>query len=50
MGNIQSFCDTPKADASNAFEKKGWTSGRNIADFCNYLTFEIMGDLCFWDA
>lgn len=34
-------------------EKKaagGWGPAQNMADWCNYLTFDIMGDLCFGKA
>jgi cytochrome P450 len=50
LANIRSFCDALGAESSTASEKKGWTTGRNMADFCNYLTFDIMGDLCFGKA
>jgi cytochrome P450 len=50
LANIRSFCDAIGAESPNASEKKGWTVGRNMADFCNYLTFDIMGDLCFGKA
>jgi len=50
LANIRSFCDALGAESPNASEKKGWTTGRNMADWCNYLTFDIMGDLCFGKA
>ena len=28
----------------------GWGPAQNMADWCNYLTFDIMGDLCFGKA
>jgi hypothetical protein len=50
LANIRSFCDALGAESANASENKGWTVGRNMADWCNYLTFDIMGDLCFGKA
>ncbi len=50
LANVRSFCDALGVEPSNASEKKGWTAGRNMADLCNYLTFDIMGDLCFGRA
>lgn len=28
----------------------GWSMPRNVAHWCNYLTFDVMGDLCFGKA
>jgi hypothetical protein len=50
LANIRSFCDALGAVSANTSENKGWTIGRNMADWCNYLTFDIMGDLCFGKA
>jgi hypothetical protein len=50
LANIRTFCDSLGAAASNDSEKKGWSVGQNMADWCNYLTFDIMGDLCFGKA
>ncbi|KAF1808911.1 cytochrome P450 [Eremomyces bilateralis CBS 781.70] len=33
-----------------SMESKGWGYGLNVADFCNWLTFDIMGDLAFGKA
>ena len=27
-----------------------WSAAQNMADWCNYLTFDVMGDLCFGKA
>lgn len=50
LANIRTFCDSLGAAPSNDSEKKGWSVGQNMADWCNYLTFDIMGDLCFGKA
>ena len=31
-------------------ERGQWGPAQNMADWCNYLTFDIMGDLCFGKA
>lgn len=49
LGNIRSFCDNLGTQGFITSEK-GWTSAKNMADWCNYLTFDIMGDLCFGKA
>jgi cytochrome P450 len=49
LGNIRSFCKGIGMQESTATEK-GWTTAKNMADWCNYLTFDIMGDLCFGKA
>jgi hypothetical protein len=28
----------------------GWGQAKNMADWCNYLTFDVMGDLAFGKA
>lgn len=50
LGNIRIFCDSLGASESQTTEKKGWGAERNMADWCNYLAFDIMGDLCFGKA
>ncbi len=50
LGNIRTFCEGLGASTSQIAEKKGWGAGQNMADWCNYLTFDIMGDLCFGKA
>ena len=29
------------------YPKRGWTEPRNMASWCSYLGFDVMGDLCF---
>ena len=48
LANVRSFCDQIGTDASN--EQKGWTPAKNMADWCNYLAMDILGDLCFGKA
>ena len=55
LDHIRSFCANlgEKSFQSNTvstIEKKGWTEPKNISDQTNYLTFDIMGDLCFGKA
>lgn len=50
LGNIRNFCDGIAASIAPTSEKKGWGVPQNISDWCNYLTFDIMGDLCFGKA
>jgi cytochrome P450 len=44
LGNVRTFCSqlAPQSD--------GWGVAQNMADWCNYLTFDVMGDLCFGKA
>jgi cytochrome P450 len=30
-----------------AFELKGWSAPKNMGDWANYLSFDVLGDLCF---
>lgn len=48
LANVRSFCDQIGTGASN--EQKGWTPAKNMADWCNYLAMDILGDLCFGKA
>ena len=58
LGNVRTFCSalgsSPPHPAFTAVEKtreKGqWNAAQNMADWCNYLTFDVMGDLCFGKA
>ena len=56
-GNIRTFCEKlggkGQQGAVVLAEKqntKGWSQPQNMADWCNYLTFDVMGDLCFGKA
>ncbi|TVY82613.1 Cytochrome P450 monooxygenase apf7 [Lachnellula suecica] len=46
LGNVRTFC----ARLGETQGEKGWGKPQNMADWCNYLTFDVMGDLCFGKA
>ncbi|KAI0179615.1 cytochrome P450 [Hypoxylon sp. FL1284] len=48
LSNVRSFCEQIGLGASE--ERKGWTVPKNMADWCNYLAMDILGDLCFGKA
>ncbi|KAI1661842.1 cytochrome P450 [Daldinia decipiens] len=48
LANVRSFCEQIGLGASD--EQKGWTVAKNMADWCNYLAMDILGDLCFGKA
>lgn len=48
LANVRTFCEQVGLGASN--ESKGWTVPKNMADWCNYLAMDILGDLCFGKA
>ncbi|KAI1386003.1 isotrichodermin C-15 hydroxylase [Hypoxylon trugodes] len=48
LANVRSFCEQIGLGASE--ERKGWTVSKNMADWCNYLAMDILGDLCFGKA
>ncbi|KAK8002683.1 hypothetical protein PG989_002402 [Apiospora arundinis] len=48
LANVRSFCDQIGVGASD--NQKGWTPAKNMADWCNYLAMDILGDLCFGKA
>lgn len=48
LANVRSFCEQVGLGASD--EQKGWTVPKNMADWCNYLAMDILGDLCFGKA
>ncbi|KAK8101009.1 hypothetical protein PG999_011383 [Apiospora kogelbergensis] len=48
LANVRSFCDQIGVGASGS--QKGWTPAKNMADWCNYLAMDILGDLCFGKA
>lgn len=61
LANIRLFCskledkrspfDNNSALSEKAgAERGGWSTPRNMARWCNYLTFDVMGDLCFGKA
>ncbi|KAI0418819.1 isotrichodermin C-15 hydroxylase [Xylaria grammica] len=48
LANVRSFCEQIGLGASN--DHKGWTVPKNMADWCNYLAMDILGDLSFGKA
>lgn len=50
LANIRTFCANLGGTSTIPEEKKGWSAPQNVANWCNYLTFDIMGDLCFGKA
>ncbi|CAJ2509677.1 Uu.00g147030.m01.CDS01 [Anthostomella pinea] len=48
LANVRSFCEQIGLGARD--ERKGWTDTKNMADWCNYLAMDILGDLCFGKA
>ncbi len=51
LANVRTFCsklgERPSEKIGNTGE---WSIAQNMADWCNYLTFDVMGDLCFGKA
>ncbi|KAK8131617.1 cytochrome P450 4A5 [Apiospora sp. TS-2023a] len=51
LRNIRKFTehltDLPSDPSSDPNERKGWGSPRNMTDWADYLSFDIMGDICF---
>lgn len=52
LANIRSACQVIGNQVAPSFDQKkaGWSAPLNMADWCNYLTFDVMGDLCFGKA
>ena len=48
LGNVRTFCQEIGRDGST--ETKGWSSPKNMTDWCNYLAMDVLGDLCFGKA
>ncbi|RYC57620.1 hypothetical protein CHU98_g8576 [Xylaria longipes] len=48
LANVRSFCEQIGLGASD--DRKGWTVPKNMADWCNYLAMDILGDLSFGKA
>ncbi|OIW26727.1 cytochrome P450-like protein [Coniochaeta ligniaria NRRL 30616] len=49
LGNVRTFCDGI-GEMGRVAEKGGWTGPKNMADWCNWLAVDILGDLCFGKA
>lgn len=54
LGNVRSFCSAlspaSTSKGENGVGKGQWGVAQNMSDWCNYLTFDVMGDLCFGKA
>jgi cytochrome P450 len=50
LGNIRTFCEGLGELSRGNVDEKGWTVPRNMADWCNWLAMDILGDLCFGKA
>ena len=50
LANIRTFCEGLGDLGRLTDEKKGWSTPKNMADWCNWLAMDILGDLCFGKA
>jgi len=55
LGNVRTFTKALGQKSSTYLSEKSsgdkeWSVAQNMADWCNYLTFDVMGDLCFGKA
>ena len=54
LANVRSFTSALGSKPQSLIEKPGskgqWGAAQNMSDWCNYLTFDVMGDLCFGKA
>ena len=46
LDNVRTFC----RELGRSAGEKGWSPPRNMADWCNWLAMDILGDLCFGKA
>lgn len=51
LGNVRTFCEgVGQLGRASPEGTKGWTAPQNMADWCNWLAMDILGDLCFGKA
>ncbi|RDL38715.1 putative cytochrome P450 67 [Venustampulla echinocandica] len=53
LANVRTFCSRlgpPPTFSEKQVGEKGWGVAQNMALWCNYLAFDVMGDLCFGKA
>lgn len=50
LANVRTFCAQIGLGAGGSGDRKGWTAPKNMADWCNYLAMDILGDLSFGKA
>ncbi|TDZ13988.1 Cytochrome P450 monooxygenase AKT7 [Colletotrichum spinosum] len=48
LGNVRAF--TTEIGRGATSDSKGWSSPKNMSDWCNYLAMDILGDLSFGKA
>lgn len=48
LANIRTFCAEIGKGVSSV--SKGWSAPKNMTDWCNYLTMDVLGDLCYGKA
>ncbi|KAL7805836.1 cytochrome P450 [Trichoderma aethiopicum] len=49
LNNIRTFCEQIGLQDGTS-DSKGWTQPRNMANWCNYLAMDILGDLSYGKA
>ncbi len=47
LANTRTFCREVSRDASG---EDGWSTPKNMGDWCSYLAMDTLGDLCFGKA
>ena len=52
LRNVRTFCNligkgANSADVSNGAAQKPWSAPKNMTDWSDYLSFDVMGDICF---
>ncbi len=50
LDNIRTFCEAIGDYGRQIQDNKGWSSPKNMSDWCNWLAMDILGDLCFGKA
>jgi hypothetical protein len=50
LANVRTACGLLGENIKVSGEKDGWGERRNVADWCNWMVFDIMGDLVFGKA
>ena len=53
LAHVRQFCQNlgeKGAGILSQEEKREWTPAKNLSDQANYMTFDVMGDLCFGKA
>ncbi|KAK3896878.1 cytochrome P450-like protein [Staphylotrichum tortipilum] len=50
LGNVRTFCEAIGDYGRAIQDSKGWSSPKNMSDWCNWLAMDILGDLCFGKA